>query len=39
MWNDETIGVKWPVPEGTVPNISEKDGRHPAFSEDIALDY
>ena len=39
MWNDETIGVKWPIPEGVVPNISEKDGKHPVFSEDIALDY
>ena len=39
MWNDETIGVEWPIPEGVVPNISEKDGKHPAFSEDIALDY
>ena len=39
MWNDETIGVEWPIPEGVVPNISEKDGKHPVFSEDIALDY
>ena len=22
-WDDPTIGVKWPIPEGTTPNISE----------------
>lgn len=39
LWNDETIGVDWPIPEGETPLISEKDGKHPAFSKDIALDY
>lgn len=39
LWNDETIGVEWPIPEGETPLISEKDGKHPAFSKDIALDY
>lgn len=24
-WNDETIGVEWPIPEGMVLNLSEKD--------------
>lgn len=38
-WDDPTIAVDWPIPEGVTPNISEKDARHPAFSEDIALDY
>ena len=37
MWNDPTIGVKWPIPEGETPNISEKDGKHPAFSDEIFL--
>lgn len=39
MWNDPALQIEWPIHEGTVPNISEKDGKHPAFSEDIALDY
>lgn len=38
-WDDPTIAVDWPIPEGVTPNISEKDAKHPAFSEDIALDY
>ena len=38
-WDDPTIGVKWPIPEGTTPNISEKDGKHPAFTDEISLDY
>lgn len=37
LWNDETIGVKWPIPEGETPLISEKDGKLPNFSEDIVL--
>lgn len=37
MWNDATIGVKWPIPELETPNISEKDGKHPAFSDEIFL--
>lgn len=24
-WNDSTIGVEWPIPEGESPNLSEKD--------------
>lgn len=24
-WNDPTIGVKWPIPEGVEPILSEKD--------------
>lgn len=38
-WDDPTIAVDWPIPEGVTPNISEKDAKHPAFSEDIALEY
>ena len=29
-WDDPTIGVKWPIPEGTTPNISEKE-RFPLY--------
>jgi dTDP-4-dehydrorhamnose 3,5-epimerase-like enzyme len=39
MWNDPTIQVEWPIPEGSTPNISEKDGKHPLFSQEIALEY
>ena len=38
-WDDPTIGVKWPIPDGTTPNISEKDGKHPAFTDEISLYY
>lgn len=38
-WDDPTIAVDWPIPEGVTPNISEKDAKHPAFSENIALEY
>lgn len=39
IWNDKAIGIQWPIPEGEAPLISEKDGKHPAFSSEIALDY
>ncbi|MCD7826826.1 MAG: dTDP-4-dehydrorhamnose 3,5-epimerase [Clostridiaceae bacterium] len=39
MWNDPTIGVKWPILSGTEPLVSEKDGKHPAFSNAIYLNY
>lgn len=39
LWNDEKIGVKWPIPEGETPLLAEKDGKYPPFSEEIALDY
>ena len=38
MWNDPTIGIKWPdvvgdrMTDGTPLNLSEKDKRHPALS-------
>ncbi|MCR5625060.1 MAG: dTDP-4-dehydrorhamnose 3,5-epimerase [Lachnospiraceae bacterium] len=37
MWNDPTINIEWPIPEGEEPNISEKDGKHPKFSEETCL--
>lgn len=39
MWNDPTIDIKWPIKDGEQPNISDKDGKHPAFSDDIFLNY
>lgn len=36
MWNDETIGIEWPMPEGMSLNdliLSEKDMVHPSFQE------
>lgn len=39
LWNDEKIGVKWPIPEGETPILAEKDEKYPAFSEEIALDF
>lgn len=37
MWNDPTIRIDWPIPEGEAPIISEKDTKHPNFSSDIYL--
>lgn len=31
MWNDPDIAVKWPLKEGEVPNLSQKDTQHPSF--------
>ena len=39
MWNDPVLNVKWPVPDGEKPVISEKDEKNPGFSEDIFLKY
>lgn len=25
LWNDSSIGIDWPIPDGTHPNLSEKD--------------
>lgn len=27
-WNDPGLGIKWPIPEGVQPILSEKDGRY-----------
>lgn len=32
-WDDERIGVEWPLLEGCDIILSEKDRRHPSFSE------
>ena len=39
LWNDASIGVKWPIPAGESPILAEKDTRYPAFSKEIYLDY
>ena len=31
MWNDPTIGIDWPIPEGLEIKLSEKDKVHPLF--------
>ncbi len=31
-WNDPDIAVAWPLPAGTEPLLSAKDGRHPSFA-------
>ena len=31
MWNDPTIGIDWPIPEGMEIKLSEKDKVHPLF--------
>lgn len=31
-WNDPTIGIKWPIPVGEVPLISEKDKHYKSFN-------
>ena len=36
-WNDETIGIRWPIPKDMTLLTSERDSRHPAFGEGSAL--
>ncbi len=38
-WDDKSIGIHWPIPEGEVPLLAEKDKKYPPFSEDIALSF
>ena len=33
MWDDPSIAVAWPVPDGEGPVLSEKDGLHPSFEQ------
>lgn len=32
-WNDPDIAVNWPLPAGTAPQLSDKDGRQPALAD------
>ena len=31
-WDDPEIGIKWPVPEGQIPQLSEKDKQWSSFA-------
>ena len=31
-WDDEKIGIDWPIPEGETPLLSDKDCLHPSFN-------
>lgn len=33
LWNDKRLGVRWPIPPGVVPKISQKDAFGFPFSE------
>lgn len=32
-WDDPSLGIEWPIPQGAPAILSEKDKRHPALSE------
>jgi len=32
-WNDPTLGIPWPLPEGVAPELSAKDARGRSFAE------
>lgn len=36
-WNDENIGIRWPIPEEMTILTSERDSGHPAFGKESAL--
>lgn len=36
-WDDEALGIDWPIPSGMKVITTEKDSNWPPFSEDIAL--
>ena len=31
LWNDQEIGIAWPISAGAQPTVSTKDQRHPGF--------
>lgn len=31
IWNDPSIGIDWPIPEGMEPMLSQKDAAYPTF--------
>lgn len=37
LWNDKTIGIDWPIPNGMNLITSERDNKHPAFHVGITL--
>ena len=32
IWNDETLGISWPVEEGLIPQVSDKDAQGAAYT-------
>lgn len=36
-WNDKTLNINWPIPEGMKIITSDRDSNHPAFSEGLSL--
>jgi dTDP-4-dehydrorhamnose 3,5-epimerase len=32
-WNDQTVGIQWPIPSGVQPNLSAKDTKGQSFAE------
>lgn len=32
-WNDSDIAIAWPIPDGEVPVLSDKDRKHPTLGE------
>ncbi len=36
-WNDQVIGIEWPIVNGMKVIVSEKDNKLPSFSKDVAL--
>lgn len=40
LWNDPSIGIEWPLPEGVVPTLSGKDEKQPLLAEfDSPFEY
>lgn len=37
-WNDQAIGIDWPIPKGMKLSTSGKDNELPSFSKDVALE-
>jgi dTDP-4-dehydrorhamnose 3,5-epimerase len=32
-WNDPTLGIEWPLPDGAAPLLSAKDARGASFAD------